>query len=50
LIDRIKSSIDPSLAEFGKDPTEVMERIRVERETSRTTNERPSQRPTDAGH
>jgi beta-N-acetylhexosaminidase len=41
LIDRIKSSVDPSLAEFGKDPTEVMERIRVERESARSASERP---------
>lgn len=36
LIDRILSSVDPSLSEAGADPTEVMERIRVEREASRS--------------
>lgn len=36
LVDRILSGVDASLAEAGADPTEVMERIRVERELSRS--------------
>ncbi|HVY32151.1 MAG TPA: beta-N-acetylhexosaminidase [Polyangiaceae bacterium] len=35
LIDKILSGVDTSLSEAGADPTEVMERIRVEREASR---------------
>ena len=35
LIDRIASSVDSSLSVVGADPTEVMERIRVENATTR---------------
>ena len=36
LVARILGTVDASLTEIGKDPTEVMERIRVERERART--------------
>lgn len=36
LVERILGTVDASLTETGKDPTEVMERIRVERERART--------------
>jgi beta-N-acetylhexosaminidase len=36
LVARILGTVDASLSEVGKDPTEVMERIRVERERART--------------
>jgi beta-N-acetylhexosaminidase len=36
LVARILGAVDSSLADVGKDPTEIMERIRVERERSRT--------------
>jgi beta-N-acetylhexosaminidase len=35
LVERILGTVDASLSEAGKDPTEVMERIRVERERAR---------------
>jgi beta-N-acetylhexosaminidase len=36
LVDRILSGVDASLSQAGADPTEVMERIRVEREATRS--------------
>lgn len=36
LIDKILSNVDASLSEAGADPTEVMERIRVERDLARS--------------
>jgi len=36
LVQRILASVDAALSETGKDPTEVMERIRVERELMRS--------------
>jgi beta-N-acetylhexosaminidase len=36
LVDRILRSVDSSLSEAGADPTEVMERIRVERDAARS--------------
>jgi len=36
LVERILASVDADLSETGKDPTEVMERIRVERELVRS--------------
>lgn len=35
LIERVLTSVDPKSAELGEDPTEIMEKIRVERERAR---------------
>jgi beta-N-acetylhexosaminidase len=37
LVQRIIDGVDARLSEVGKDPTEIMEQIRVERERARTT-------------
>jgi hypothetical protein len=36
LVARILGTVDQSLAEVGKDPTEIMEQIRVERDRARS--------------
>jgi beta-N-acetylhexosaminidase len=36
LVERILSTVDASVAQVGKDPTEIMELIRVERERARS--------------
>lgn len=37
LVQRILGTVDASVTEVGKDPTEIMEQIRVERDRARTT-------------
>jgi beta-N-acetylhexosaminidase len=37
LVARILGAVDHALAEVGKDPTEIMEQIRVERDRARST-------------